>query len=515
MATLVQAGPQPMDTATLVAVTQYLATARRQENVRFSEIYEYLQNRIVDIYIPKGASAEFKMLVDQSRWNVLPQLEAAVANKCVIEGYRTGDTNKNSPIWDKAWQPNRMDARQSGIWTMALRYGMSYGVVLPGTRQPNGSAEKVPASVITPWSPRRLTAIYRDPLNDQWPIYFITVGIPYPTFDDGKTIMVTPVKVYDDNFEYSFTLPATVLQMPTYAQGVNMAQPFNETVTIDANAVKTSRHGLGVAPAVRFMQSYSDLDGGPEGILWPMLPNQRSINQTTFSAKMVEQFAAWRQKYAIGLEIQYDADGRAIQPFDARIDSILQIESELAKFGEFSATDLTPYLNSRDKQLAFVATSRSLPPQTLVVGDQISNVNAEALAMLQAEHTQDIAILRTSFGEGGEQLMRLCGKAIGDTEAWEDESAQVRWRDTTPRSLAQIADALGKMATMLGVPPRALWERIPGVTQQDLEMWEKKAEEDRKNADSFAKLEGLMNGANPGGSRANPATSGAPVGADG
>jgi hypothetical protein len=56
-----------------------------------------------------------------------------------------------------------------------------------------------------------------------------------------------------------------------------------------------------------------------------------------------------------------------------------------------------------------------------------------------------------------------------------DTSAQVIWRDTEARSLASTVDALGKLVTMLGVPPQALWERIPGVTQQDVERWKGEA----------------------------------------
>jgi hypothetical protein len=45
------------------------------------------------------------------------------------------------------------------------------------------------------------------------------------------------------------------------------------------------------------------------------------------------------------------------------------------------------------------------------------------------------------------------------------------WQDTTARSLAQSVDALGKLAQMLEVPKRALWGRIPGVTQTDVQEW--------------------------------------------
>jgi hypothetical protein len=48
-----------------------------------------------------------------------------------------------------------------------------------------------------------------------------------------------------------------------------------------------------------------------------------------------------------------------------------------------------------------------------------------------------------------------------------------------------VADAFGKMATLLGVPPQALWERIPGVTAADVERWQALAEQG-------GALEGLM-----------------------
>lgn len=47
------------------------------------------------------------------------------------------------------------------------------------------------------------------------------------------------------------------------------------------------------------------------------------------------------------------------------------------------------------------------------------------------------------------------------------------WRDVEARPLAQVADALGKIAQMLAVPPEALWPRIPGVTQTDMANWQR------------------------------------------
>ena len=66
------------------------------------------------------------------------------------------------------------------------------------------------------------------------------------------------------------------------------------------------------------------------------------------------------------------------------------------------------------------------------------------------------------------------------TKAAADFGAQVTWRDMESRSLAQISDALGKVAQMLEVPPQAVWHLIPGFSRSDVE--DMRAEATRRQA---------------------------------
>jgi hypothetical protein len=218
-----------------------------------------------------------------------------------------------------------------------------------------------------------------------------------------------------------------------------------------------------------------------------MLPAQRQLNQTTFGLLMAQQYAAFKQRWVTGMAIAEDADGNPAEPWNAAVNRVWQSDSPDTRFGEFAETNLGGYLDSRDKTLLYVSSARQIPPHTLVVGNAVSNVSAEALAALEAGHQLDIGEHKTAFGESVEQLLRLAGLAMDDTDTWDDTSAQVVWRDTTPRSLAQVADALGKLAQLLDVPPRALWERIPGVTETDIKRWELMAE-DRDGLGDIAAL---------------------------
>jgi hypothetical protein len=465
----------------LTTTAAWLLSARRAESGRLMLIHDWVKNRAQDIYVPESATAEYRKLVDQARFNILPLLISSLAQNLFVDGYRPAGRSDNAEVW-QVWQANRMDARQSGIYRAALKFGYAYASVLPASVDAEDDGP-----VITPWSPRRMTALYSDPINDEWPEYAVSVGIPRPVLDaTTPTRMVTDVTIYDDTHTYTFEVPAEVVQ-PAVAGNYSQYLPF-EGLAIDPATVRSLEHGLRVCPVVRYLDSYGDLDDGSEGVVEPMLPAQRQLNQSTFGLRMGELYAAFRQRWVTGMAIPEDADGNAVEPWNAAVNRVWQSDSPDTRFGDFAQTDLGGYLDSRDKTLLYVASARQIPPHSLVVGNAVSNVSAEALAALEAGHQQDIAEHKISFGESNEQLLRLCGRAMGDEATWEDISAQVVWRDTTPRSLAQIADALGKLATQLEIPPRELWEKIPGVTQQDIERWEAGAEERTGMADVAALL---------------------------
>jgi hypothetical protein len=412
-----------------------LLEARQTEARRLDPIHAAVAGKVNDIYVPKKATQEYRQLVDQSRFNILPLVVGTVAQALYVDGYRASGAAENARIWDDVWQPNRMDARQAGLYRASIQYGVSYARGLPGT----------PGPVITPFSPRRCTALYEDPLTDEWPqLTLVHVG--------GKRY-----KLYDDTNEFPVTLP----------EGGGTPKLTG----------RPGKHGMGVCPFVKFAAAGGDLDDGPRGKVELLLPVQRQLNQTTYSLLMAQQYAAFRQRWVTGMTIEEDANGNPREPFDVGVDRLLHAEDHEARFGDFAATDLKGYLDSRDKALLYVASVAQIPPHNLIVGSGISNISAEALAALEAGHRQDIAEYQASLGESTEQLLRLCGLAMGDMETWEDTSAQVVWRDTTPRSIGQVADALGKMVTMLDVPARWAWGKIPGVTQQDLQLMEQMAGE--------------------------------------
>lgn len=424
-----------------------LLALRAEEQPRLQKVAAYMRGRQDSVYVPKGARQEYRWLIKRAKVNILPLVVTVVAQSLFVDGYRPERTDQNARAWTY-WQANRMDGRQHGLHRAALKYGLAYTLVLPGQL----AGQSMP--VITPKSPRRMTAFYADPVDDEWPLY--AVEVKTENLPDGKKRQV--IYLYDE--ESRFRL-------------LGDGKPGGRLTVDDADDA-VAEHGLGVCPVVRYLNG-DDLDGDDcvTGEVEPLYDMQDQLNSTTFGRMMAEQFAAFRQRYVSGM-VAEDEEGRPRAPFAAAVDRLWVAEDPDTKFGEFAQTDLSGYLKSAEETIRHVATVSQTPPHNLL--GQMANLSAEALNAARDGLNSKVAERKSTLGESHEQTLRLSSLAAGDEAGWRDTAAQIVWRDTESRSLAQTVDALGKLVQMLGVPPEVLWERIPNVTQQDVERWKAAAE---------------------------------------
>lgn len=443
---------QAVDTASRLLVM------RAEEQPRLRKIAAYLRNDASSVYVPKGARQEYRWLIKRAKLNILPLVVTTVAQSLFVDGYRPEKTDENAKAW-KIWQANRMDGRQSGLHRAALKYGVAYNVVMRGD----------PVPVITPKSPRRMTAFYEDPVDDEWPMFAIEEVVQ--NTDKGTQRRI--VRLYDDTTRYTLSGDAKAGSKLVLGAGP------------DDTGIET--HDLGVCPVVRYLNG-DDLDGDEcvLGEVEGLIEMQDQINSTTFNLLMAQQYAAFRQRWVTGMAPPLDDGGNPIEPFNAAVNRLWVAEDHDTKFGEFGQTDLKGYLESREATIRHIATVSQTPPHSIL--GTMANLSAEALNSARDGLNSKIAERKSTFGESHEQTLRLSALASGDKDGWADTSAQVVWRDTEARSLAQTVDALGKLVQMLGVPADELWEKIPGVTQQDVKRWKAAAEK----GDGMAQLKAIV-----------------------
>jgi hypothetical protein len=138
------------------------------------------------------------------------------------------------------------------------------------------------------------------------------------------------------------------------------------------------------------------------------------------------------------------------------------------KVGQFNAADLKGYLESAASAKRDLAALGQIPAQNLGI-DGISNISEATLAGLEASKDRKESEIKTSLGESYEQMLRTCAYITGNDAEAADFASEVKWQDMTARTFAQVVDGLGKLAQMLGIPPEALWEDIPGWTRSKVD----------------------------------------------
>lgn len=418
--------------AAVEAAREIFNGPRVAEAGRLDRIAAALNPRTPTVELPTTVAPTMRRLAEKARTNYLPLVVTAFSQVLKVEGYRSANMTDNAGPW-AIWQANGFDARQAGVHRSTLAFGASYVTVVPGD----------PAPRMRGVSARNMTALY-DPDDDEWPLLALQVE-PVRVGDRDEYLL----RLFDEESVYYLGGPEGHLEF-----------------------IEERRHGLGVTPVVRY-RDLMVLEGESQtmGVVEPVLEIQERIDETVFGMLVAQYFAAFRQRYIIGWVPKSEAE--ALKTSASRVWTFEDSPQDM-QVGEMSETDLTRYLASKESGAKDISAISQLPPTTFAVGE-VSNISAEALAALQSGRDQRAGEFQTSLGESHEQALRLAALAAGDATGWEDSASQVRWKDLTARSLGQTVDALGKLSQMLEVPQRALWGLIPGVSDTDLEEWDRLA----------------------------------------
>lgn len=440
----------------VVEQVRLMLSWRRTDAVRLNMLHSYIHGRQPFLWLPEVAPVEVRRIAEMSRVNVLGLVVDAVAQSMYVDGYRSPQAEGEAPAWD-IWQRNKLDARQLGVHRAALGYGVAYTVVLPGD----------PVAVIRGISPRDMTTVYGE--DDDWPVWALERR-------RSDTVGKTLYRLFDDQMAYWVSVDA-----PTVPTGLLYRYPWDRWDTAELSSgvqyISTEEHGLGVVPVVRYLAK-SDLDDEVTSECDDLMAIQDQINLTTFGLLVVQHYGAFPQKWIAGWAAENAEDEVAVAA-----NKILTFEDPETKLGEFTAASLTGYIESRRDSLRNLAAISQTPAHAL--RGELVNLSAEALAAAEQAERRKITERETMFGEAWEQTLALAGSIAGMEV---DPAAEVRWKDTEARAFAATVDALGKMAQMLNIPVQELWERVPGVTQQDVERWKAAAAE----GDAFANLTNML-----------------------
>ncbi|MBL8180252.1 MAG: phage portal protein [Blastocatellia bacterium] len=185
---------------------------------------------------------------------------------------------------------------------------------------------------------------------------------------------------------------------------------------------------FGVVPVFHFANN-ADIGGRGRSELEAVIPIQDGLNKSSLDMLVAMEFAAFRQRWATGIEVEYSADGKAITPFTTGIDSLWIAGDSAAKFGDFEAARLDQFLKVKDSFRADIA-SVSATPLHYFLQEANNFPSGESLRQASARFTAKVRDRQTAFGEVWAEVMAFALRAEGRGDA----SLITQWEDPAPLS---------------------------------------------------------------------------------
>jgi len=399
--------------------------------------------------IPTSATPEIVELRRRAVLNLMSLLVSIPAQISFVDGFRR--EGEPFPKEWSAWLKNNMAAKQTSIYRAALTYGASYVAL-------EDLGKKKPKYALL--STKDTVAYYTDPVNDQYPVYALTIRSHPTDKADGRIIY------YD----------------------AERTVHFKTTKGGEREVVSDIPHKLGHCPVVRYVCSLDD-EGTVRGVIEPAIPVQDRVNQTAFDLLVTQTFSSFKVRWAAGLvgepmvnpdgSFMLDGEGRQMhKPIEVSQSRMLAVDDPASKFGTLDETPLDGFIAALEAAIKQFAVIGQLPPHSLL--GNMSNLSAETLVAAMAQTMRFGHVLKTSWGASHQALLRLTAidMELGE-DVIDDFTSEVRWRDMGDNTLGALVDGLGKAATMLGIPGRALWSRMPNATAQEIKEWESMADEQK------------------------------------
>ena len=359
---------------------------------------------------------EFTDMLREVVENWCPLVVDAVSERMHVEGFRFGETGEaDTDAWN-IWQRCFLDSDSELLHTESLITGIGYSMVW-------GDADGQP--VVTVEDPSQVVVLL-EPGSRR------TRQYAYKRWSDDWS---------DDTFFNLYT-PTEVLK---FRKHLGRTEQYGRL-----------SNPLGIVPVVPFYNRPRTMPGTYRSELYDVLSTQDQINKILCDAIVASEFAAYRQRWATGVEVEIDEDTKKpINPWESGQNRVMIATDPDSRFGTFEATDLSNYTAMLENRIQSIASRTRTPPHYLL-GQSGSFPSGESL---KATETGLIAKVRSRMrhhGEAWEEVMRMAFGVMGDDRStyWRAETI---WADPESRTEAEHVDALTKLRT-LGVPIRQLWE---------------------------------------------------------
>lgn len=365
----------------------------------------------------------FGTLFREFALNLCPVICDAVRDKLRVTGFSTEYHGSSDPAGSTSsearqiWRRNRMATRSGEIHKEALKCGDAYIFVLPNSR---GEASLYPnrASSIA------VSADSTDPDTFSWAAKAWT--------DTDKRIRLNIF--YPDRIErYISRTKSETLPAPS-----DMRALSDDGSAVIANP-------CGVVPVFHFSNN-ADLGQPGRSELEAAIPVQDGLNKSVLDMLVAMEYSAFRQRWAAGIELDYDSEGNAIAPFASGVDHLWISGNQDARFGDFDAAQLEQFLKVKDSFRIDMASVTGTPLHYFLQ----NNAGLPSGEALKKSETRFIAKVRDrqeNFGQVWADAMAFALRIEGRSPV----SLITDWEDPSPISDREFLENI-LLKRQIGLP---------------------------------------------------------------
>jgi hypothetical protein len=425
---------------------------------RMTEYVAYYDGAHIIKLVSERFRDEFARRFPEYADNFMPLVVDTEAHRLHVQGIRYGADRRDDPDAWRWWQANHLDADSALSHTDALLKGCTNVMVWKGPRdgEPKVWLEDAMQTVVDTEPGRRWErrAAFKRWLDDDGhmlgELYLPDVTLRFRTRDTWST---SAKVVWED---------------ATWGGAHDIPNPIGVVPIVPMiNRPRLSRViGGALVP---------DDDGESE--LATVTGNQDYINAYRMQAMVASEFASFRQRWALNLDLPIDPrTGQPAAPWRAGADHIIVLpppdpemypdasQAPKVELGEFEQTETSGLTRLIQDELRHLATKAQMPYHFLLESQTVPP-SGESIKSAEAAFVMKIEDAQVHFGEAWEEVFRLNFLWRGDARA-NVVDAEVFWKTAESRSEAVLTDAMLK-AKGFGVTDPVLQERW-GMSPQEI-----------------------------------------------
>jgi hypothetical protein len=399
---------------------------------RYSRAERYYNGEHDLAFATEKFQSTFGTLFREFALNLCPIVCDAVRDKLRVTGFSletpdSGDDHGTETPADsvshaakRIWRRNRMGTRSGEVHKEALRSGDAYVIVWADA---NGRA------AIYPNRARSMYVVY----DDEEPGRILWAAKYWPTQEGYVRLNL----FYPDRIEKYISRNRADGLIPDAAGFI----PFEAK---SEKAVVANPYGR--VPVFHFANN-ADLGAAGRSELESAFAIQDGLNKSVLDMLVAMEFAAFRQRWVAGIEVNRDEDGTATAPFSAGVDHLWIAESSDARFGDFQGSDLVQFLKVKDSFRLDIASVTGTPLHYFMQ-NTTGLPSGESLKKAETRFLAKVRNRQESFGQVWADAMSL---ALAIEGSGSDNTLLTSWEDPAPLAEREFLENI-LLKKQIGLP---------------------------------------------------------------